>query len=217
MVRIVLMDDHALIREGIKTITSTEADLDVVGETGNAAELMSLVDRLDPDVCVVDLMVGDALVGLDLTEAMRAAHPRIAVLVVSMHEEFEYAERAFRAGALGYLPKSQASDFIVAAIRAVSRGEHYLASSVAAQLAVRSPAPPRPADKKSTVSLLTSREREILHLYGEGLSVKHVAAALGISASTVGTHSENIKHKMGVVSMAELMRVAYELDESSAL
>lgn len=215
MIRIVLLDDHALLREGIKAIISAENDMIVVGETGDPQDFFELIKALGPDICIVDLLLGASTTGFEILDQLTRENNPVRVLVVSMFEELEYAERALRAGAFGYLPKSQAADQLVQALRAIKEGSRYLSPALAAKYALQSLTSGKESVvKEENETSLTRREHEILLLYGKGLNVKTIASQLGINASTVGTHTENIKHKLGLTNMAELMRVAYGIDTS---
>jgi DNA-binding NarL/FixJ family response regulator len=205
LIRLVIADDHELIREGIKKIVRLSADLNIVGEAADLKQALALVARVRPDVAVLDITLPDAdgLVGLT---ALRRHFPAVRVVILSMHPEQRYAAAALRAGALAYVSKSVASTELVAAVRSAARGETWLGPRVAAALALEPSATPRQPDHHS----LTPREREIVALIGAGLQIKQVAAELGISVSSVNTYRSRIFRKMGLASNAALIRYAVQ-------
>jgi DNA-binding NarL/FixJ family response regulator len=205
LIRLVIADDHELIREGIKKIVRLSADLNIVGEAADLKQALALVARVRPDVAVLDITLPDAdgLVGLT---ALRRHFPALRVVILSMHPEQRYAAAALRAGALAYVSKSVASTELVAAVRSAARGETWLGPRVAAVLALEPAETPRQPAHHS----LTPREREIVALIGAGLQIKQVAGELGISVSSVNTYRSRIFRKMGLASNAALIRYAVQ-------
>ena len=202
--RVVLADDHTLVRSGIRRILEAHPGFEVVGEAGDGAEAVSLVRDTAPDVVVLDLnMPGTG--GLDVLPALRAAQPSLKVVVVTMHAGREYVARAMKGGANAYLLKDSAVQDLVAAVEAVLAGQSYFSPSIQALMAelLRGDTP---AAARGT--LLTDREREVLNWLARGLSSKEVAQRLDISARTVETHRANLMHKLGVKSVALLIQVA---------
>jgi DNA-binding NarL/FixJ family response regulator len=203
LIRLVIADDHELIREGIKKLVRPCADLKVVGEAAELRQAIDLVAQVRPDVVVLDLSMPDAD-GLDGLAALRRHFPGLRVIVLSMHAEERYALDALRAGALGYVSKTAAASELVDALRQAALGKQWIGPRVAELLERDAGSPPaRPPHH-----LLTPREGEILALIGAGLQVKQVAAELGISVSTVNTYRNRIFRKMGLSSNAALIRYA---------
>jgi two-component system invasion response regulator UvrY len=203
LIRLVIADDHELIREGIKKIVRPCADLKVVGEAGGLKQTIALVAQVHPDVVVLDITLPDAD-GLDGLAELRRHFPGLRVVMLSMHPEERYALPALRAGALGYVSKAAAGAELVEALRKAAQGAPHIGPRVAELLAREATSPPdRPPH-----SLLTPREGEIVALIGAGLQVKQVAAELGISISSVNTYRNRIFRKMGLSSNAALIRYA---------
>ena len=203
-VRVVLADDHTLVRSGIRRILEAQTGHLVVGEAGDGAEALALVRQHAPDVIVLDLnMPGTG--GLDVLAALRADRPALKVIVLTMHAGREYVARAMKAGANAYLLKDSAVQDLVAAVRAVLEGRPYFSPSIQALMAelLR-------GDATTTAhgTSLTEREREVLTWLARGLSSKEVAQRLDISVRTVETHRANLMHKLGVKSVALLIQVA---------
>jgi DNA-binding NarL/FixJ family response regulator len=203
LIRLVIADDHELIREGIKKIVRPNADLKVAGEAGDLRQAIALVAQVRPDVVVLDISMPDAD-GLDGLAALRRHFPGLRVIVLSMHAEERYALEALRAGALGYVSKTAAASELVDALRHAALGKQWIGPRVA-ELLEREAAGPQ---ARPSHQLLTAREGEILALIGAGLQVKQVAAELSISISTVNTYRNRIFRKMGLASNAALIRYA---------
>jgi DNA-binding NarL/FixJ family response regulator len=207
LIRLVIADDHELIREGIKKIVRPCADLKVVGEAGDLRQAIALVAQVRPDVVVLDITLPD-FDGLEGLGELRRHFPGLRVVMLSMHPEERYALAALRAGALGYVSKTTASAELVDAVRKAAEGTPYIGPRVAELLAseAASPLPLVPAQLPH--ELLTSREAEVVALIGAGLQVKQVAAELGISISSVNTYRNRIFRKIGLSSNAGLIRYA---------
>jgi DNA-binding NarL/FixJ family response regulator len=203
LIRLVIADDHELIREGIKKILRPCADMKVAGEAADLRQAVALVAQVRPDVVVLDLSLPDAD-GLEGLAALRHHFPALRVVVLSMHPEERYALEALRIGALAYVSKADASAVLVEAVRTVAEGRQWTGARVAALLAGEAAAPATLAPHR----LLTPREGEILALIGAGLQVKQVAAELGISISSVNTYRTRIFRKLGMSSNAALIRYA---------
>jgi DNA-binding NarL/FixJ family response regulator len=202
-----LLDDHPIIREGIRAILSAWPDLAVVAEAGTVEEALAVLSREAVDLVVVDLMLGDALGGLEVVKTIHDRHPGCKALVLSMYADKAYADQALQAGASGYLAKGEASSLIVSAIRTVLQGGCFLSPSIAQAMTANQPADgtPQGADP---AKLLTPRELSIFEELGLGKTSKEIAGHLGLSPSTVDTHRENIKRKLGLVNSAELLHRA---------
>lgn len=200
--RLVIVDDHELIREGIKKIVRACADLKVAGEAGDLRQALALVAQVRPDVVVLDISLPDTD-GLEGLAELRRCFPDLRVVVLSMHPEERYALPALRAGALGYVSKASVSTDLVEAVRKAAQGVRWLGPRVAGLLMQEASCPPAPPHH-----MLTPREGEIVALIGAGLQVKQVAAELGISISSVNTYRNRIFRKMGLSSNAALIRYA---------
>lgn len=205
MIRVVIADDHELIREGIKKIVRHTADLKIVGEASDLKQALALIAQVRPDVVVLDISLPD-YDGLDGLAELRRHFPTLRVVMLSMHPEERYALAALRAGALGYVSKAAAAAELSEAVRRAAEGGAYLGPRVSELLAREAACPsPRPAHHS-----LTSREGEIVALIGSGLQIKQVAAELGISISSVNTYRSRIFRKMGLSSNAALIRYAMQ-------
>ena len=211
MIRILLVDDQALFREGLHTLLSVHADLEVVGEANNGQEAVQKTAELNPDVILMDLRM-PILNGVAATRRITAQHPDVRVIVLTTFDDDEDIFEGLRAGAIGYLLKDVPSPKLVEAIRAAARGESFLQPSVAAKvvaeftrMTTHSP-PPQPL-----VEPLSGRELEILQLVGTGASNKEVAAQLFITAGTVKNHMSNILGKLGVRDRTQAALKAREL------
>jgi DNA-binding NarL/FixJ family response regulator len=207
LIRLVIADDHELIREGIKKIVRPCADLKVVGEAADLKQAVALVAQVRPDVVVLDISLPDAD-GLDGLDELRRHFPGLRVVMLSMHPEERYALAALRAGALGYVSKNTASAELVEALRKAAVGTPHIGPRVAELLARESVRPPPHLPPHLPHELLAPREAEIVALIGAGLQVKQVAAELGISVSSVNTYRKRIFRKMGLSSNAALIRYA---------
>ena len=204
MTRIVLADDHAIVREGLKRIVGDAADFEVVGEAADGTEVMKAVRELDFDVLVLDLsMPGRS--GMELIKLVKAEKPRLRILVLSMHQETQYAVRAIKSGASGYLTKESAPGQLEAAIRKIAGGGAYISSEVAEQLALG-------AMPGGTGGLphesLSDREFEVFRMLVAGEAVSDIATRLNLSVKTVSTHKANLMHKLGMTNQTEMVRYA---------
>jgi len=201
--RLVIADDHELIREGIKKILRNCADLKIVGEAANLNQVFALVAQVRPDMLLLDITLPDSD-GLDGLTELRRHYPDLRVVILSGHPEERYAVSALRAGAFGYVSKAAVSDDLLAALRKAGEGTPWIGSRVAELLAREATRPPQTPPHQ----VLTPREVEIVTLIGAGLQIKQVAAELGISISSVNTYRNRIFRKMGLASNAALIRYA---------
>ncbi|HTI51932.1 MAG TPA: response regulator transcription factor [Planctomycetaceae bacterium] len=204
--RVFLLDDHPLVREWLAGMVALEIDLEVCGQADEASHALARVAELHPDVVVVDLSLPRSS-GLEFIKDMRARHPTIRLLVLSMHDEPTVAERAFRAGAHGYAVKRESGPQIIEGIRAVLNGQFYASPSLTAQLAGRIFGG-RPAVGRRPEDVLSDREMEVFRLRGRGHSAKEIGDKLGVSVKTVGSYDARIKEKLGLENAGELMREA---------
>lgn len=213
MKRIVLIDDHPIMRHGLAQLIRAEEGLDVIGEAGSAREGLEVVGSLRPDLAVVDLTLPDKN-GLELVKDIRALHPSTQCIVLSMHDETLYGERSLRAGARGYVMKEEAADHLVSAIHKVITGGLYVSESLNARMLEQVTGVSR--SKATGMDALTDRELEILTLIGKGVATKIIAAQLSISARTVEAHRAHIKEKLGMTDGAALVRYAVQWVENRA-
>ncbi|MCF7789912.1 MAG: response regulator transcription factor [Prosthecobacter sp.] len=213
MKRIVLIDDHPIMRHGLAQLIRAEDGLDVIGEAGSAREGLEVVANLKPDLAVIDLTLPDKN-GLELVKDIRALHPSTLCIVLSMHDETLYGERALRAGARGYVMKEEAADHLVTAIHKIISGGLYVSESLNARMLEQVTGTAR--SKATGMEALTDRELEILALIGKGVATKIIAAQLSISARTVEAHRAHIKEKLGMTDGAALVRYAVQWVESRA-
>jgi DNA-binding NarL/FixJ family response regulator len=203
-VRIVLADDHAIVREGLKRIVGDVEDFQVVGEAADGTAVMQAVRELEFDVLVLDLsMPGRS--GMELIKLVKAEKPRLRILVLSMHQEMQYAVRAIKSGASGYLTKETAPNQLEQAIRKVSTGGAYISAEVAEQLALG--AMPGGGGALPHESL-SDREFEVFRLLVTGHAVSDIAHKLNLSVKTVSTHKANLLQKLGLSNQTELVRYA---------
>jgi DNA-binding NarL/FixJ family response regulator len=203
VIRVVIADDHTIVREGLKQLLQASRDLDVVGEARDGHEALQRVRESDFDVLLLDMsMPGRS--GMDLIKQVKSEKPRLRILVLSMHQEHQYAVRAIKAGASGYLTKESASTQLVSAIRKIAAGGVFITPEVAEQLALgampRADGPPH--------ALLSDREYQVFRLLVSGKAVSEIAGQLNLSVKTVSTHKARLMEKMGIGNQAELVRYA---------
>jgi DNA-binding NarL/FixJ family response regulator len=201
-IRILLADDHAVVRQGFKLILGAQPDMEIVGEAGNGREAVELAEKLRPDVAVMDVAMPE-LNGIEATRRIGESAPRTRVLALSMHKDSVYVREILRAGARGYLLKDQIDSDLLAAVRAVARGEGYLSPAVSD--AVLNDYRKHVSDP---IDLLTSREREVLQMIAEGKTNKEIATVLDLSVYTVDAHRGRIMEKLNLHSVNELVRFA---------
>jgi len=203
MIRVVIADDHQILREGLKQLLQAAGDLEVVGEAGDGFEVLDRVRRDEFDVLLLDMsMPGKS--GVELIKQVKGEKPKLRILVLSMHEEHQYAVRAIRAGASGYLTKESAASQLVAAIRKVGGGGAYITPEVAERLAQDA----MPHAEGPLHASLSDREFEVFHMLVDGVSVNEIAARLHLSAKTISTHKARLMEKLGVDSTADLVHYA---------
>lgn len=210
--RILIVDDHPIFRKGIAMLLEHEQDIMICGEAETAAQAMSLVEHQEFELVIADISLKD-INGIELVKSLKALKPHLPVLVLSMHDESLYAERALRAGARGYLMKQAPPDQVVTAIRQVLRGDLYL--SAAANLLmlntfVTGRGSSSTSSSKSSVEKLSDRELEIFELLGQGRGTRMIAHDLRLSVKTIEAHRSHIKTKLGITTAPELVRAAVE-------
>ena len=205
-IRLLLVDDHQIVRAGLRMLFMAESDIDIVGEVDNAEEAIQAVRELEPDVVLMDIAM-PGMSGIEATRRIKEAKPDIAVLALTMHEDEQYFFEMLNAGASGYMPKRAAPDDLVSAIRVVSQGNVFLYPSLA-KLLVRDYLERSEPGAQREADVLTPREREVLTLIAEGLTSRQIAEALTISPKTVDRHRENIMRKLNLRGRVELVKYA---------
>ncbi|MDQ7849574.1 MAG: response regulator transcription factor [Armatimonadota bacterium] len=206
-IRVVIADDHAVVREGVKMILSREPDIEIVGEAGNGREALDLVAKTRPHVVVMDISMPE-MGGVEATRRVKEAYPKVNVLALTMHEDESYVFQLLKAGASGYVLKRGAAQDLVQAIRSAARGEAFLYPSVARSVLADYLKRVEAGEERHRFDGLTEREREILALIAEGLSNQEIAQKLFISIKTVQTHRTHIMEKLDLHNRAQLVRYA---------
>ncbi len=214
--KVFLVDDHPIVRERLAELIGQETDLQVCGEAEDANTALKSIAALQPDVAIVDITLKDTY-GIELIKSLKEREGHIPVLVLSMHDESLYGERAIRAGAKGYLNKQEASKKVIAAIRTILAGEIFVSEKMKSSMLHKMSGGRRP-EGGSPTDVLSNRELEVFQLLGQGLGVRQIAENLFISVKTVEAHREHIKQKMNFKSSSELLRYAIQstLNEGSS-
>lgn len=203
--RVLLVDDHTMLRESLVGALQAEGDIEIVGQAADGIEALDLAERVHPDIVVTDLSM-PRLGGLEVVRRLRERLPDVQVLVLTMHQEDEYVLQAVRAGAAGYLVKDSATREVVQAVRSLQAGRGYFGPQASRALAEQVRHPERVAE--DPYGQLTSREREVFHLIAEGSTTKEVARQLGISVKTAENHRGRVLDKLDMRNTAELVRYA---------
>ena len=206
-IRLLIADDHKLMREGLKALIEKEPDMQVVGEAEDGQSTVSLAGKSNPHIIVMDVSMPD-LNGIDATRKILAANPQVKVVGLSGHSDHHFVREMLTAGASAYILKHTASDELMRAIRTVMKGGKYLSPEVARGVMDAYVEMSKPLGKNQAFVVLTDREREVLQLIAEGKSTKEVADDLGVSVTTVETHRRNIMDKLDLHSVAELTKYA---------
>lgn len=209
-IKIIIVDDHPIVRQGIALLINQQPDLDVCCEAGSAEEALEMLAKGADSirVAIVDLSLG-GMSGLELVKTLRARHPEMSVLVMSMHDESLYAERVLRAGARGYIMKQEATEKILTALRQILRGEIYVSDRMRTRMLERL-IDNRGEPSESPLASLSDRELEVLRLIGRGMSTGEIARDLCRSVKTIEAHRANIKEKLSLRGGAELVRFAIQ-------
>jgi DNA-binding NarL/FixJ family response regulator len=206
--KVFLVDDHPMVRERLAELIRQEADLEVCGEAEDAVTALKAIAALKPDLAIVDITLKDTY-GIELIKTLKERDARLPVLVLSMHEESLYGERAIRAGARGYLNKQEASKKVITAIRTILSGEIFVSEQMKSAMLRKMAGGQRP-EGSSPTDVLSDRELEVFQLLGQGLAVRQIAEMLFVSVKTVEAHREHIKQKMNFKTSSELLRYAIE-------
>lgn len=208
-IRVMIIDDHPLVRQGIAKVLEKEPDMEVVAESGNANEAINLIARNEPAFIIADISLEGEVNGIDLVKAVRERFPSIKVLVLSMFDEAIYAERAIRAGARGYMTKKEAPTNVAGAIRAIMKGELYLTGGISGRI-IDKLLHSSGDSTQTPVDILTDREFEIFQLLGNGFGTGEIARRLNLSVNTVESHRKKIKDKLGIKKGPELVKSAVQ-------
>jgi DNA-binding NarL/FixJ family response regulator len=210
--RVLLVDDHPLLRQGLKLVIERQSRYQVCGEADSAPRALEMVGKFKPDLAIVDITLQSAD-GIELTKGMRAQAPAMAILVVSQHDEEIYAERALRAGAMGYLMKHEASDKILIAVEQVLSGEIYLSDRIKGRMLQRLVHQTGPT-LVSPLEKLSDRELEVLRLIGGGYGTREIANLLNLSVKTIDSYREHLKEKLSITGGSALVRFAIQWTKS---
>jgi DNA-binding NarL/FixJ family response regulator len=205
--KVIIVDDHPIIRQGLRAVIDQQPDMVVCGEAWSVSQALQVMDSTVPDLAIVDLSLKDSS-GLDLIKDIAIRWPNVQVLVLSMRDEAFYAERVLRAGARGYVTKDEGPQKVVDALRKVLRGEIHLSDQMASKILRKFAGGPTPT--ASLVDSLTDRELQVLQLIGSGLPTREIAERLHISTKTVDSHREHIKEKLRLESATELLKHAIQ-------
>ena len=207
--KVLVVDDHSVIRQGLARLIEMQPDLVVCGEAANAAESLEAIKTLSPDIAIVDILLDRDISGLELIKQIRTNHFQLPVLVLSMYDETVFAERVVRAGAKGYVMKTEPPEVIIVAIRRILEGKIYLSDNMSTRM-LSSFVKGRGEPAEFSVSRLTDRELEILELIGRGLGTSKIAEKLFLSVKTVETHRTHIKQKLQLGDGSRLLQYAIE-------
>lgn len=215
MTRIVIVEDHPIFRAGLKELIETENDMQVCGEADTINNAMKVIEDKQPDLVIIDITLRGRN-GIELIKEVHRDVPHLPLLVLSMHDESLYAERAFRAGASGYIMKEETSESIVKAIRMVLGGQRYASKQFMANV-LNKFLSHSPDDTRSPIDRLTHRELDVFRLLGQGMTTKDIATHLDLSAKTIGTYRERIKVKLDLQNASDLMHSAVRWQEKGDL
>jgi len=206
-IRLLLVDDHEVVRRGLRMLLENEADLSIVGEADSGRQALEMIESLKPDVVIMDITLPD-ISGIETTRRIKDAHPEVAVVALTIHEDQQYFFEMLQVGASGYVPKRAAPDDLITAIRAAYRGEMYIYPSLAKLLVGDFLSRSGEDGAKEAMNGLTPREGEVLSHLADGRTNDEIAELLGISVHTVARHRENLMGKLGLHSRSELVKYA---------
>lgn len=210
-IKVLLVDDHPLVREGLVNLINQQSDLEVCGEVGNEPQALELIRINQPNVSIVDISLENGS-GIELIKSIKAMFPAVKVLVLSMHDESLYAERALRAGARGYVMKREAAKKVIQAVRCVLAGQLYVSDKIAALMAEKF-VEGRPGAIASPIEQLSNRELEVFQLLGLGHNTRQIAGLLHVGFKTVQAYCARIKLKLRLANATELLREAIRWQE----
>ena len=210
MIKIVVNDDHQIVRGGVVALLNAEPDFEVIGQAGDGLDAVRIVEELKPDVLVTDIEI-PGISGFEVTRRVRAHVPETKIVVLSMYDSETMVQSALRAGAMGYILKESSTEELNTAVRKVFGGQYYLSPSLS-ERAVRFYAQSNTDEEPSAYDRLTEREREVLHLLLQGHTNAQIAEKLVISRRTAESHRANMMHKLGANNQSELMRIAMQMD-----
>jgi len=206
-IRLLLVDDHAVVRSGLRMLLESEEDIEIIGEAGNGREALHLIEQHAPDVVLMDIGLPD-MTGIEVTQAVKQSWSRVAVVALTIHEDEEYFFKMLQAGANGYVPKRAAPEELLTAIRTAYAGGVYLFPSLAKLLVRDYLSGDRDSARPDALNGLTEREQEVLAYLADGAGNQDIAEVLNISPKTVARHRDNIMHKLNLHSRAELVKYA---------
>ena len=206
MIRIAVVDDHDVIREGIKKLIETDPDLVVVGEAGREEDVLPLITSSQPDILLLDIFLNTADSGLKLLKKIRSSSMNVKVLFISMFSSTNTVENALTSGAAGFLPKTETSRYLLEAIHLIAEGNIYVSPEILTKIYTKKTDP-----QNSLSPFLTAREQEILYNLGQGLSSGSIARKLDVSRNTITSHIENMKHKLGISTSRALSLYAVQV------
>ncbi len=206
MITVMILDDHQMVREGMKFVLESPGTIQVIGDVGTVQNLKQILSQREPDVLILDMVLEGVVTGFETIEYMKTEYPQVKILVITMLVEKQYSDRAFELGAIGFLPKREAVSDLIRAVETVAEGKYYISPNTAGQMIHRMVYTKNLFTED--LSMLTSREYEIFKELGCGDSNQEIAENLFISVSTVSTHLENIKQKLNIKSTRELSKKA---------
>jgi DNA-binding NarL/FixJ family response regulator len=213
--KVMLVDDHPIVRHGLSLLIAQEPDLELCGEASTAVETLDALKVIMPDIILVDISLQGSS-GIELTKAIRDSYPHLPVLILSMHDETLYAERALRSGARGYVMKQESAETVLRAVRCVLGGDVYLSEKLASSLLKEAVCGQRAELDRFGIEMLSDRELEIFELIGRGMATRTIAERLKLSVKTIETHRSHIKQKLNLTTSAELVHRAFHWIEASA-
>ena len=212
--KVVLVDDHPITRQGMKVLINQQPGLEVCGEADSAPRAIEMIEKLQPDLAIVDITLKTTS-GIELTKSIRVQAPQVQVLIISMHDETLYAERALRAGAMGYLMKHEASEKVLTAIQRILHGELYLSDKIKEKMLHRF-VNHKGDEMIFPIDTLSDREMEVFQLIGNGYSTRQIAAKLNLSVKTIDSYREHLKLKLNLESGSDLVRYAIQWVKSES-
>ncbi len=212
-IKILIVDDHPIVRQGLTQLIENEPGLEVCSQAEDAPQAMSILKKIQPDIIIVDILLKDSS-GMELIKDIKIRYPDIPILALSMHDESLYAERALRAGAKGYLMKSEATETVIDAIRKILDGHIYLSNNMSSRIVSKMVGLGKSSNHGSDMDQLSDRELEVFELLGNGFSTRRIAQRLHLSIKTIETYRAHIKEKLNLTDATELMQYAIRFSNS---